>query len=62
MSAPDPASEIVSKLGASVLDRLVRGVVRDLQAMKDGLQSGDDSGLANIWDEVCVQVQYQESV
>lgn len=62
MSAPDPASEIVSKLGASVLNRLVRGVIRDLQAMKDALTSGDDSGLESTWDEVCVQVQYQESV
>lgn len=26
------------------------------------MQSGDDSGLRNVWDEVCVQVQGQESV
>jgi hypothetical protein len=28
--------------------------------MTDGMQSGDDSGLKNIWDEICVQVQEQE--
>ena len=25
------------------------------------MQSGDDSGLKNIWDEICVQVQFQYS-
>jgi hypothetical protein len=30
--------------------------------MTEGMQSGDDSGLRNVWDEVCVQVQGQESV
>lgn len=24
--------------------------------------SPDDSGLQNVWDEICVQVQYQESI
>ena len=36
-------------------------VVRQLQKMTDGMQSGDDSPLKNIWDEVCVQVQDQPS-
>jgi hypothetical protein len=29
--------------------------------MKDSLLSGDDSGLENAWDEICVQVQGQQS-
>jgi len=29
--------------------------------MSDGMQSGDDTPLKNIWDEVCVQVQGEES-
>jgi hypothetical protein len=36
-------------------------VIRQLQKMTAGMQSGDDSPLKNIWDEVCVQVQGQES-
>jgi hypothetical protein len=39
-----------------------RKIIRDLQELKNGLQSGDDSGLTNAWDEICVQVQGQESV
>ena len=30
--------------------------------MTNGMQSGDDSGLKDIWDEVCVQVQAQQSI
>ncbi len=30
--------------------------------MRDCLTSGDDSGLASTWEEICVQVQSQESV
>lgn len=30
--------------------------------MTDDLLSGDDTGLKNIWDEVCVQVRYQHSI
>jgi len=56
-----PESAIVRKLAEHVLQRVTRKVVRDLQAMEEGLQSGDDSGLANIWDEVCVQVQGEQS-
>ena len=29
--------------------------------MRDCLTSGDDSGLASTWEEICVQVQFQES-
>jgi len=37
--------------------------IRKLQALKeDNLLSGDDSGLKNVWDEICVQVQLDESV
>ncbi len=36
-------------------------VIRNLQKMKDGMQSGDDSGLKNEWDEICAQVQGEES-
>jgi len=30
--------------------------------MTDGMQSGEDTQLKNVWDEVCVQVQGHESV
>jgi hypothetical protein len=41
---------------------VVSKTVAALQSMKgDSLLSGDDSGLRNIWEEVCVQVQGEES-
>src|SRR5207244_4032167 len=37
-------------------------VILALQRLKDCRLSGDDSVLENTWDEICVQVQDQESV
>jgi len=39
-----------------------RRVVRALRRMKAEMQSGDDSGLADLWDEICVQMQTEQSV
>jgi hypothetical protein len=36
-------------------------VIKKLRTMREGMHSGDDSPLKNIWDEICVQVQIQES-
>jgi hypothetical protein len=30
--------------------------------MKDGMQSGADTTLKNVWEEICVQVQKEEFV
>lgn len=52
--------DIVCDLAAACSKRVCRRVIRHLQ--RNGtLLSGDDSPLATVWDEVCVQVQYQES-
>lgn len=32
-------------------------VIAQLKSMTEGLQSGGDSGLVNIWEEICVQLQ-----
>ena len=54
-------SAIVNAVSHEAAQRLTRKVIADLQAMKDTL-SGDDSGLKTTWDEICVQVQEQESI
>ena len=36
-------------------------VIRYFQKMKEGLQSGADTTLKNVWDEICVQVVGEES-
>jgi len=53
---------IVRRLAEQVCQRVTRRVIRYLQELVDGLQSGDDSGLTNAWEEICVQVQGEQSV
>lgn len=59
---PLSESTIVRDLADSVGRRIARRVMRSLQGMTDSRLSGDDSGLANVWDEVCVQVQFEQSI
>ena len=51
----------IDALAETTRERLVRRAIRCLQRMTDGPVSGGDSVLANVWDEICVQVQYEES-
>jgi hypothetical protein len=37
-------------------------VINNLKSMKDEMQSGEESGLQNLWEELCVQVQDEQSV
>ena len=53
---------IVRRLAEQVCQRVTRRVIRALREIVDGLQSGDDSSLANVWEEICVQVQGEQSV
>ena len=53
---------ILKDIAARECSRISRKTVRTLQKMRDGMQSGEDSPLQNIWDEICVQVQSEESV
>ena len=56
---------IIACQAQSIIDRLVRICVRELQKCKRDsgfMNSGDDSGLENLWDEICVQVQGERSV
>jgi hypothetical protein len=57
----DSREGILTSIADSECKRIARKVIRRLQMMKDSLQSGDDSPLKSTWDEVCVQVQGQES-
>jgi len=53
-------SAIISAVAQQAAQRITRKVVAALQRMNITL-SGDDSGLKTTWDEICVQVQYEES-
>src|SRR5688500_13420926 len=54
--------EIISGLANKACEAISGKVIRALTKMTDGMQSGDDSGLKNVWEEICVQVQGEESV
>lgn len=56
-----PEARLVAAIAEEATSRIARGVVRDIQQLKD-LHSGDDSGLENTWDEICVQIQGTESI
>lgn len=45
-----------------VVGHVVRRAIRVLRQIKDARLSGDDSRLADAWDEICVQVQLEQSV
>jgi len=42
--------------------RISRKTILALQKIRNGRQSGEDSPLRNTWDEICVQVQSEESI
>lgn len=53
-------SAIVLVLARISAERITRKVIAGLQRIKETM-SGGDSELKTIWDEICVQVQYDES-
>lgn len=55
-------SLIARELGELLSQRLINGCIRDLQKMKSSGLSGEDSDLQNVWDEICVQQQIEESI
>jgi len=52
--------KILTTLSENLIEHIVRKTILSLQKMKTNL-SGADSGLTNVWEEVCVQVQHEES-
>ena len=57
----DERDRIIASIGQRECKRLANKVRRELQRMTAEMLSGDDTCLKNIWDEVCIQVQGEES-
>ena len=57
-----PEEKIVEELASEIGKRITRKTIRDLQKMGEEFMSSGDSGLENVWDEICVQVQYDKSM
>ncbi|EMS31165.1 hypothetical protein C943_02312 [Mariniradius saccharolyticus AK6] len=53
-------SQIVTYFAEKIKNEIVRKCIRDLQRCKVTL-SGQDSGLINVWEEICVQIQGEYS-
>ena len=60
MSAVLSESSIVRTVAEQAATRITRKVIRELRQMTVTM-SGDDSELKTTWDEICAQVQYEES-
>ena len=58
----DISEKITNQLANTISERISHKVELSLKEMKDGLQSSEDSGLENLWDEICVQVQSAHSM
>jgi hypothetical protein len=53
-------ASIVRQFAQHTAKRLTSRFIKDFQRMTNGKQTSDDSGLENIWDEICVQMQSEE--
>jgi hypothetical protein len=62
MSRTLSESGIVRALAGQVSQRLTRKVISYLQSRNGTLLSAEDSIPLNTWDEICVQVQYEQSL
>jgi len=62
MSSKFSESAVIRAFAEEICQQLTRKMIADLQKMKDALRSGDGSGLENTWDEICVQIQYEQSI
>lgn len=61
MSLPLSEFQIVGRLAEAASKRACRRAIRSLQEMTERLHSGGDSCLTNAWEELCVQIQYEQS-
>nr|WP_315484131.1 hypothetical protein [uncultured Undibacterium sp.] len=52
---------VVAHFAEQLANETVERVIQILHSTKDGMTSGDDSGLQSFWEEICVQVQGEES-
>jgi len=53
--------EIVYEFADFLANKISNKVERKLKKLKEGcMQSADDSGLINLWEEICVQMQFEE--
>lgn len=53
--------KIIEYVAKEACKKVSTKIIRKLQQMTECMLSGDDSELGNVWDEICVQIQWEES-
>jgi hypothetical protein len=54
----DAQYKLLGALYKDISNSIVPGIIKQLQELKDdALLSGEDSGLENVWEEICAQLQ-----
>jgi hypothetical protein len=61
MRKTPPENAILAKFADEIAKRITRRTISYFQKMKESL-AGEGYGLANVWDEICVQIQYEPSI
>jgi len=56
----DIKDQMLSKFAESLCKKIAKQTIRELRTYDEHIY--DDSGLKNAWDEICVQVQFQEFI
>lgn len=56
-----PLLKLLRENAAAMGARLAKAAARDLKNYRENLPSGPDSGLKNVWEEICVQVHGEQS-
>jgi hypothetical protein len=52
---------VVAHFAEQLANQTVERVIQTFHNTRDGMTSGDESGLQSFWEEICVQVQAEES-
>lgn len=58
----DYLKNLISEIAEVECSKLVSNVIKNFQSRSQEGLSGNDSGLENLWEEICVQVQGEESI
>lgn len=62
MNRMEYKDKIIAAVAEKACEHVATNVIKVLRADKESRLSGDDSGLQNVWDEICVQIRGESSI
>ena len=54
--------KIITTVAEKACEQVATAVIKVLRADKESMLSSDNSGLQNVWDEICVQIRGESSI